>query len=59
MSRAKQLGNLLAVHQVADPNNPDVSHLVQNEGQCPASFLPAAGNFRSRLTFGLAIGQAF
>ena len=52
-------GNLLPVHSVVDPNDPLVTHLVQSEGQCPASFVPSAGSFRSRLTFGLAIGQAF
>lgn len=51
-------GNLLAVHRVKDPTT-QVEHLVQSDGQCPASFVPSAGNFRSRLTFGLAIGQAF
>ncbi|MGI8509789.1 MAG: BamA/OMP85 family outer membrane protein [Gemmatimonadaceae bacterium] len=35
-------------------------HLIQAEGRCDASFRPAANkSFRSRLTFGLAIGQAF
>lgn len=34
--------------------------LVQTEGRCEATFRPAANrSFRSRLTFGLAIGQAF
>ncbi|MGI9090813.1 MAG: BamA/OMP85 family outer membrane protein [Gemmatimonadaceae bacterium] len=34
--------------------------LVQSEGRCEASFHPAANtSFGSRLTFGLAIGQAF
>jgi hypothetical protein len=34
--------------------------LVQKSGSCPATFHPAGRNsFRSRLTFNLAIGQAF
>lgn len=34
--------------------------LLQTEGRCDASFQPSANkSFRSRLTFGLAIGQAF
>lgn len=46
-------GNLLAVRRDGDV-------LRQSEGRCPASFTPRADNsFRSRLTFGLAIGQAF
>ncbi|HEY8166472.1 MAG TPA: BamA/TamA family outer membrane protein [Gemmatimonadaceae bacterium] len=49
-------GNILAVHRVsADSNN-----LRQNEGRCPATFVPETDRrFFSRLTFGLAIGQAF
>jgi outer membrane protein assembly factor BamA len=49
-------GNGLAVHRVDATSNV----LVQSEGRCPATFLPSGSNsFRSRLTFGLAIGQAF
>ena len=49
-------GNGLLVHRV-DPNS---NVLVQSAGVCPDTFLPSGGNtFRSRLTFGLAIGQAF
>lgn len=49
-------GNTLAVHR-PDPNS---NVLVQSEGRCPATFLPSGNtSFRSRLTFGLAIGQAF
>jgi outer membrane protein assembly factor BamA len=49
-------GNNLAVHRP----DPTTSVLVQSEGQCPATFLPSGSSgFRSRLTFGLAIGQAF
>jgi len=34
--------------------------LVQTEGRCPATFLPASPRgFRDRLTFSFAIGQAF
>jgi hypothetical protein len=52
-------GNLLPVHLVTDPVT-NVSHLIQSEGHCPAVFTPKSSNsFRSRLTFGLAIGQAF
>lgn len=46
-------GNTLAVH-LSD------NGLVQNEGRCPATFTPSSSNsIRSRLTFSLAIGQAF
>jgi outer membrane protein insertion porin family/translocation and assembly module TamA len=46
-------GNLLPVHLVN-------GRLTQNEGRCPATFTPtSSSSFRSRLTFGLAIGQAF
>jgi outer membrane protein insertion porin family len=46
-------GNTLAVHLADDG-------LRQNEGRCPGSFRPStATNFGSRLTFSLAIGQAF
>ena len=46
-------GNLLPVHSTPDG-------LKQNEGRCPATFTPSTtGGFLSRLTFGLAIGQAF
>ncbi len=46
-------GNLLPVHLVN-------GRLTQNEGRCPATFTPrTASSIRSRLTFGLAIGQAF
>jgi hypothetical protein len=46
-------GNLLSVHLVK-------GRLTQTEGRCPATFTPrTASGFRSRLTFGLAIGQAF
>ncbi len=46
-------GNLLLVHSVDD-------RLTQTEGKCPATFRPqTSSTFRSRLTFGLAIGQAF
>ena len=49
-------GNTLAVHR-PDPNS---NILVQSEGRCPATFVPRSNtSFRSRLTFGLAIGQAF
>ncbi len=48
--------NHLAVHRV-DPTN---NILVQSEGRCPATFIPNGNTtIRSRLTFGLAIGQAF
>jgi outer membrane protein insertion porin family/translocation and assembly module TamA len=48
--------NRLPVHR-ADPTS---NVLVQSEGRCPASFIPTSNtSFRSRLTFGLAIGQAF
>jgi outer membrane protein insertion porin family/translocation and assembly module TamA len=51
--------NGLAVHRVDRPDpEPDV--LVQKAGRCSASFTPHTNtSFRSRLTFGLAIGQAF
>ncbi|MBA2708620.1 MAG: BamA/TamA family outer membrane protein [Gemmatimonadaceae bacterium] len=46
-------GNLLLVRRVGDV-------LVQSEGRCPATFTPRSDNgFLRRLTFGLAIGQAF
>ena len=46
-------GNTLAVHLADDG-------LKQNEGRCPASFQPRTNtSFLSRLTFSLAIGQAF
>lgn len=46
-------GNLLPVHMTTDG-------LKQTEGRCPATFTPrTTGGFLSRLTFGLAIGQAF
>jgi outer membrane protein assembly factor BamA len=49
-------GNQLPVHRV----DPTSNVLVQSEGRCPATFLPSGNtSFRSRLTFGLAIGQAF
>jgi len=49
-------GNGLAVHRL-DPNS---NILVQSEGLCKPTFLPRSNtSFRSRLTFGLAIGQAF
>jgi hypothetical protein len=49
-------GNTLAVHRP----DPASNVLVQSEGRCPATFLPSgSSSFRSRLTFGLAIGQAF
>ena len=48
--------NRLAVHRL----DPTTNVLVQSEGRCPATFLPTGNStFRSRLTFGLAIGQAF
>ena len=48
--------NRLAVHRVDRTTNV----LVQSEGRCPATFIPTGNRtFRSRLTFGLAIGQAF
>jgi outer membrane protein insertion porin family len=48
--------NRLPVHRVDATSNV----LVQSEGRCPATFLPSGStSFRSRLTFGLAIGQAF
>lgn len=49
-------GNILPVHRVS----PDSNTLRQSEGRCPATFVPRTDrSFRSRLTFGLAIGQAF
>lgn len=46
-------GNILPVHLVDGV-------LTQAEGRCPATFTPqSSSSFRSRLTFGLAIGQAF
>ncbi len=46
-------GNLIPVHGTADG-------LKQEERRCPATFVPrTSGGFLSRLTFGLAIGQAF
>jgi outer membrane protein assembly complex protein YaeT len=46
-------GNNLPVHLTDDG-------LRQNEGRCPATFTPRTSNsFGSRLTFSLAIGQAF
>ena len=48
--------NLLAVHR-PDPTR---NILVQSEGPCPGTFFPTGNRtIRSRLTFGLAIGQAF
>jgi outer membrane protein insertion porin family len=48
--------NLLPVHRVS----PDSNTLRQTEGRCPATFVPRTDRrFFSRLTFGLAIGQAF
>jgi outer membrane protein insertion porin family len=49
--------NFLAVHRSDSETGPV---LVQEEGRCPASFVPQRpGTFRSRLTFSFAIGQAF
>jgi outer membrane protein assembly complex protein YaeT len=49
-------GNLLSVHRVSADSNT----LRQTEGRCPATFVPQTDRrFFSRLTFGLAIGQAF
>jgi outer membrane protein insertion porin family len=46
-------GNILPVHLSDDG-------LRQNEGRCPATFTPRSSNsIGSRLTFSLAIGQAF
>ncbi len=46
-------GNLLPVRMTTEG-------LRQTEGRCPATFTPrTTGGFLSRLTFGLAIGQAF
>jgi hypothetical protein len=46
-------GNLLPVHLVG-------GRLKQTEGRCPATFTPRSSkSIRSKLTFGLAIGQAF
>jgi hypothetical protein len=40
--------------------DPERDVLVQSEGRCSPSFIPNTNkSFRSRLTFGLAIGQAF
>ncbi len=48
--------NRLAVHRL----DPTSTVLVQAEGRCPATFVPTGNtSLRSRLTFGLAIGQAF
>lgn len=48
--------NGLAVHRLDQNSNV----LVQEEGLCAPSFTPTGNtSFRSRLTFGLAIGQAF
>jgi outer membrane protein insertion porin family len=48
--------NILAVHRVSQDSN----NLRQVEGRCPATFVPRPDRrFFSRLTFGLAIGQAF
>ncbi len=50
--------NRLKVVMVDRPD-PETDILVQSEGLCP-TFLPRSNtSFRSRLTFGLAIGQAF
>lgn len=50
-------GNTLKVTtDNSDPNNP---HLVQAPGVCSGYRPPASTSFGSRLTFGLAIGQAF
>jgi outer membrane protein insertion porin family/translocation and assembly module TamA len=47
-------GNDLPVHEAPDGT------MVQAEGRCSATFQPAPNtSFRSRLTFSLAIGQAF
>jgi outer membrane protein insertion porin family len=45
-------GNTLGVHLADDG-------LRQNEGRCPGSFQPGNRSFGNRLTFSLAIGQAF
>jgi outer membrane protein insertion porin family len=45
-------GNRLAVHLTDNG-------LRQNEGRCPGTFRPGTESFGSRLTFSLAIGQAF
>ncbi len=51
--------NKIPVVSVTDPATGHAS-LIQANGACDGSFHPAANNsFRSRLTFGLAIGQAF
>ena len=48
--------NRLPVHRL----DPTSNILVQSEGRCPATFVPNGNRtIRSRLTFGLAIGQAF
>jgi hypothetical protein len=40
--------------------SPAVANAVQSSSSCPATFSPAQStSFGSRLTFGLAIGQAF
>jgi outer membrane protein insertion porin family len=50
-------GNTIPVHNVGTVSAPI---LVQSEGRCDAGFRPADNRtFRSRLTFSLAIGQAF
>ncbi len=52
-------GNTLKVHLVRSPEFPD-GVLRQEDGVCRAAFNPrSSGGFLSRLTFGLAIGQAF
>lgn len=52
-------GNIIPVHLITDPATQG-ARLTQNDDRCPATFLPrSSGSFRSRLTFGLAIGQAF
>lgn len=59
---AQQGGSLPCVspHNTLPVTLNTTGSLVQAEGRCDASFQPAPNNsFRSRLTFGLAIGQAF
>ncbi len=52
-------GNIIPVHLVKK-NEDDEGVLTQEDLRCPATFVPSSlGSFRSRLTFGLAIGQAF
>ena len=52
-------GNTLKVHLVRSPEFP-AGVLKQEDGVCRAAFNPrSSGGFLSRLTFGLAIGQAF